>query len=225
MKLPGSQELGFSLVELLLAASCGVIVLLAVLQLLVDYTKQDRVLVENTLAKEELMRGVSFIQMETRMSYAISSSATAFPTGSGVSDCLGSTYIPFLGLQVRQLSSTNQSVDYAVIYALRNLNTSADTPWQGPYAIYRCGPAFKQDGSYGNYSSSPVIVTDRIADAPNATDPSCGSSTVRMPSTPNVGLKICVDSGGRAMQIYLTGMATDGSRLPTMTAYAAARSL
>lgn len=214
---------GFSLVELLLAASCGAIIVLASLQILIDYTQQDQTLIDNGLRKEEFLRAITFMQMEIRMANKVSTSASDLPTDSNVNACRGSNYTPFLGLQVSQPSISANP--FYVIYALRNLSTSADTPWQGPYAIYRCGPVFNQDGSYGSYSTSPVIVTDRISSTPNSSDPGCPQTATTMPSGLAVGLRACINSGGRAVQLYLTGIAVDGSRLPTMTAYAAARSL
>lgn len=154
------------------------------------------------------------------MGNAISTSAAGMPSDSQVSACTTGSYTPVLGLTLRQFQNSALTT-YYVIYAIRNLASASDTPWQGPYAIYRCGPSFNLDGSYGSYSSSPVIVVDGITASNSRT---CASGYSKLPNSSTGGFVACVNAAGRGVQLYLTGSA-NGSPLATIEGYAAARSL
>lgn len=232
---------GFSLVEVLVAASIGVVVVLAAMGLLVEFGNQDRELQVGTLRKEELRRALSFMQMEVRMANTISSSATTMPVPETSNEpdsvdlnlCTGSSRIPILGLTLRQfqkdLTGQQKLYSYGVIYTLESLSTSGSNIWKGPYIIYRCGPELTQDGSYSRsdvdkaiYSKSPVV--DGVA-ATNSR--SCPSGTVKLPSDTNAligGFVACVQTDGRSVQLFLTGHA-NGEDLPPIVGSAAARSL
>lgn len=202
---------GFTLVELLVAvAITGIVVTVAGLGL-VTILQANKRAEAATETRMELNRALDFMAEEVKMAEEI-----ATPTPGSPKDYLDTSVAPNFD---SNCTVPNDGVDCVlmlkipgvaqrVIYYVRN--PPENSLWFGPRVIYRWGPNFNKDGTYGNpdYLSRPLI--DLVEDSVPDPNPECPSGWLPNPPIPDRdGFYSCVNSSGKVAEIYLRGKLTD----------------
>ncbi|WP_338460760.1 hypothetical protein [Synechococcus elongatus] len=132
---------GFTVAELLVGSVLGVIVILAGGFVLSTNLSTDRRVAELSKQRNQLNLALEFISSEIRRSRRIVLNTDL----TASTQCRNSNRQPILSLGVRR----------AFIQLLMLFNQSHPIiSWQGPHAIYRCGPSFTSDGRYTRIPAS-----------------------------------------------------------------------
>ncbi|ABB58621.1 PilW family protein [Synechococcus elongatus] len=149
---------GFTVSELLVSGLLGLIIVLAGGFVLKTNLSSDRRAAELAKQRNQLGLALDFMSSEMRQSRRIVLNADLTATAQ----CNTSTRKPILSLEIPRPSGGLYTVTYAV---------QAITPqhiWQGPHAIYRCGPSFNSEGRYTENSSQfGDLLIDGVANQVN----------------------------------------------------------
>lgn len=136
---------GFTLVELLMALSTGLLLMLAIAQLLLAETADARRL--GRVMREQLgaQRALGLIQNELQQAIAVSSS---LPVG-GHAGC---------GLTGREIRLVLQLASGLVTYSVEGKPAAI---WRGS-ALMRCGPTYGLDGQLNPGSNQSTVLIDAV---------------------------------------------------------------
>ncbi|WP_338429559.1 hypothetical protein VZF83_08910 [Synechococcus elongatus IITB3] len=145
---------GFTVAELLVGSVLGVIVILAGGFVLSTNLSTDRRVAELSKQRNQLNLALEFISSEIRRSRRIVLNTDL----TASTQCRNSNRQPILSLEVPKESGGFHTITYAV------QPIASNHIWQGPHAIYRCGPSFTSDGRYTENSSQQAdVLLDGIA--------------------------------------------------------------
>lgn len=145
---------GFTVPELLISGLLGLIVVLAGGFILNINLSTDRRVSELSKQRNNLSFTLDFISREIRQSRRIvlNDDLTAN------AQCKTSNRQPILSLEIPRDSGGFHIITYAV------QPMSSSQIWQGPHAIYRCGPSFTAEGRYTDNSTQQAdLVIDSVA--------------------------------------------------------------
>lgn len=138
-----SSTAGLTVTELLVSGLLGLIIVLAGGFVLKTNLSSDRRAAELSKQRNQLGLALDFMSSEMRQSRRIVLNTDLTATAQ----CNTSTRKPILSLEIPRPSGGFYTVTYAV------QAITAQHVWQGPHAIYRCGPSFNSDGRYTENSS------------------------------------------------------------------------
>jgi len=224
---------GFTLIELMVAASISTVVIAVGGYGLVSIMGANKRAEDQNLRRVELNRALDFMADEVKMAQSIaidpnvnvSTIAPDFPSTCHVTndeiDCPLILQIPGVDETPNANNIKNQRVVYYVQSPPKN------SPWLGPRVIYRWGPDFKADGTYSNpdnpdnWISKPLV--DRIEGnlaSPNSNCPTGWSPNLTADDRDS--FYACVQptatgsATGRVAEIFLLGevKGTYGSSAP-----------
>ncbi|PSB04043.1 hypothetical protein C7B64_05775 [Merismopedia glauca CCAP 1448/3] len=208
---------GFTLLELVIAASLTLISMTVAGSGLFFLTQNNKVAKSETERRVELNRATDFIADEIRQAQPttsvkpIDTNASAnLSTAAPTFNSTGKT--PVLVLKIPNVSER-------VIYYVAAKPTGS--PWFGPNIVYRWGPSLGPNGQYTNATSpaswsdtttlkhgKPLV--DSIVNTAPSTTPACPSGwTLNPPSGSVTGFYACVDSTGKIASFNLRGTQTD----------------
>lgn len=214
MKIPSkilkscSIYAGFTLVELLVAASITTIVVAIAGSGVIAMLQSNNKAESENLRRVELNRALDFMNEEVRMAKSIAVNASA--NLSTVAPDFNSSGTPVLTLEIPDVSQR-------VIYYIKD----ASSPWSGPKVIYRWGPNFGGDGKYTDPTTpnkwKDSLLVDLIADTQPSSSTTCPTGRSPNPSSTNgQGFYACVlpyannEPSGKIAKIQLRGQLTDG---------------
>lgn len=151
---PTSRIAGITLAETLIAGVLGVLVIFAGGFAWQTNTATDRRMAEAAKQRNYLNLAFDFMETEIRSARHLYLNMAL----SATAQCNSSDRRPILSLEIPKASGGF----FAVTYAIQSV--SASQIWQGPYAIYRCGPSFSNDGNYTEASGQRAdLLIDGIA--------------------------------------------------------------
>lgn len=203
-----SQKAGFTLTELLLAASLTSVVIGAatfgLVAMLGDYTSKDTKLVQ----QRDLHRAIDFMAEEVRRAVNIErDAAIAFNEAKNTPGLRFNPPANAKAVLALDLPGVADEIFYYVT------EPKSSSPWLGPQVIYRFGPNLNRRGAYTNASDptrwtvEPLV--DRIDDT--AIAPSCANGDIPNPPDGVKGFYACVNPTGELVQIYLNSTSADGT--------------
>jgi len=198
---------GFTMLELLLAASMSSIVLTgagwALLQMMQASAKSE----DQSLARLELNRALDFIANEIKMAEIINTIQA--PEDNTV-----------VLLNIPILNPENNTDKY-VRYFIESAN--AGSVWQGPKVIKRYGPPINIDGTYSDNTWQTDTLIDFISD--EVVTPECPSGLNNIyPKGVKQGFYTCVDGNQKIAKIFIQGVDRDGNSISTVESMVYARS-
>ena len=188
---------GMTLMELLLAAFIGSIVLMVGGTSLYNMTVKNKNVANQIETRTNVSRAMDFIKYESKQAlfFEYTDSATlasvaptfALPTGASVPLAMSLPNLP-------------ESIIYYVAPPPNN------SLWQGPLVLYRWGPKLNTQGEYNdhdpsNWSTDPLV--DNIDNT--ALTPNCGTGWNVSPSSGSTGFYACISSDQKAVNIYING--------------------
>ncbi|MCM1981498.1 PulJ/GspJ family protein [Lyngbya confervoides] len=179
---------GFSLPEVLLSLGGSSIILILCglgLSTVSQINQHERT---HLHPQQELTRALDFLSAEIHQAQALESVP---PAASQYHHHVENAADPLLILKMPQLPR-----DERVVYFV----APASTPWKGPKAIYRWGPAWDEAGQYQSAPPSHwsiQLIADQIAEA--AVPAECPTGTV-LPTTPT-GISVCMNPAGSIAKI------------------------
>jgi prepilin-type N-terminal cleavage/methylation domain-containing protein len=194
---------GFTLIELLVAMVITSIIVTLAGGGLFAIMRANNKAEDETLRRIELNRAIDFISDEVRMSKSIERDTVNIniPGFTPASQTTSQHKVLVLNLP------TSTGVTTPIVYYVASPTNSS--PWSGPKAVYRWGPPLLINGQYSTTPPQNEVLIDFIADS--TPTPNCTS-----PYTPTnisaTGFYVCVDSTGRAAQLYLHGKLTNSSQ-------------
>jgi type II secretory pathway pseudopilin PulG len=195
---------GFTLFELLVAASITFLVISASMSGLVELLKINQQSESETLRREDLNRALEFMADEIRRATWVNPDATKGVLAAAPDFTLPAGAFPVLAITI-------PGVTKPVIYYL----STATSPWLGPNLIRRWGPPFDSDGNYlqpNQPSQWDVDPSDGLGDAlvdainNQAPDPSPSCTTgwfTNPPQNSRQGFFNCVSPDGRSVTLTL----------------------
>ena len=203
-----SLNAGFTLVELLVAASITTIVVAIAGSGVVTMLQINNKAESENLRRVELNRALDFMNEEVRMAKSIAVDASANLTT--VAKDFKSSGTPILTLEI-------PGVSQRVLYYIKD----ASSPWSGPKVIYRWGPNFDGNGQYTDPTTpdkwKDSLLVDLIADPEPYSNTTCPTGWSANPSSTNgQGFYACVlpyannELSGKIANIQLRGQLTYG---------------
>ena len=181
---------GYTLVELLIAASLTLVVVGAAGFGLIAMMQTQQSTKAQVERRTEVNRALDFISDEVRYARTIGTDA------SGVSGFNPTDKTVVLVLDIPDPANPTTPKN-AVYYVKSNTGTN----WFGPQVLYRWGPPLNADGSYGTGSNTSQALIDRVDDA--TITPNCPSGWSASPSTNAQGFYACMAPGGKMAQLYI----------------------
>ncbi|MEA5508557.1 hypothetical protein VB715_02145 [Crocosphaera sp. UHCC 0190] len=185
---------GFTLMELLVAASLTLVVVSAAGYGMVVITRENRIAIAANDTQYNVNRAADFITEEMKAASAVR---------TDVSSGLPTDFAPTGTYQVI-LAIDTPSLAQPIIYYLKS---PPDSPLLGTNAIYRWGPTLQANGSYGTtWNHEPLI--DLIPDAPQNTN--CATSGMtKIPSTNPKGFFVCVSDDQKNAELHISTSAVN----------------
>lgn len=191
---------GFTLTELILAASLTLIVVAFggwSITAILSSSKRNE---SQNERRGELNRALEFIASEAREATSINNEASSIAEfNPSASEVAVSSVQEVVRLQI-------QGLERPVVYYLAR-PAAANLTWRGPKVIYRWGPDFDKDGNYinanavGAWSHKPLI--DGLEETASLSN--CASDWILSPPNPT-GFYTCTEKTGRKIaQIYVKG--------------------
>jgi prepilin-type N-terminal cleavage/methylation domain-containing protein len=169
------RERGFTLVELLLSLSLGLLVSGVVLQALVGEVGMGQRLGRQWREKANQRRTLELIRAELAQAEAVS---TSLPAAGAACPLGGRAVVLHLAM-----GPTRAAVTYSV-------GGGPSAIWRGQ-VLMRCGPAFALDGSVSEGEALNRVVIDGLAEDEGFTAAAAGGGALRLPrrqpSPPPVG--------------------------------------
>jgi type II secretory pathway pseudopilin PulG len=223
---PQRHLTGFTLVELLVAASITAFVVGSAMLTLTDLLQINQQAESETLRRQDLNRSLDFMSDEIRRASSIYTNAAQAETD--VKASLPSFSLPagakaVLSLRIPIPPANNQTA--IVIYYIQNTSS----PWVGDRLIRRWGPPIIQDGSYEKMDKPgewDLDLTDGLGDVlvdqiestlpvPNST---CLAGWAANPAlTSREGFYNCVSPDGRSTEIHMRAhLASNYGGAPTV---------
>ncbi|MFN9174294.1 MAG: type II secretion system protein J [Synechocystis sp.] len=197
---PLKKQSGFTLLELLMASMMTFFVVSATGWGLLVMLREQTATSTSSEVAQNTNRAMDFITEEMKTASSVLD-ATELTAAGG--SCNGSAYTPILGITVAGLSAP-------IIYCINtNANTAAtNTAWLGKYVVYRWGPSFGSDGSYGTgaYTLRPFI--DLVAETPE-TSTCQNAGWTQIPSSSPKGFFVCVNPAKNMAEVNLATSALD----------------
>ena len=183
LKTPQSSA-GYTLTELLIAASATLVVVGAASFGLFSILQGNTATKTQVEIRKGFHRGLDFISDEVRRAKTIDSDA------SGI---LGFDPKDKTVVMVLNIPGDKNAIYY--------LKSNAGTDWLGPQVLYRWGPPFKEDGSYGTGKNTSEALIDQVDGT--ASNPSCQTGWSASPSSGATGFYACIDPDEKMAQLYL----------------------
>jgi prepilin-type N-terminal cleavage/methylation domain-containing protein len=219
-----SNNKGFTLTELIVAATISVVVIAAAGYGLMESQKSSRAANTQVDARTEANRALTFISDEIREARRILDTSDRTATGyiytssTNKGSLVPTAFSPnganiqiVLHLQMSHPTDTTRSLD--VIYYVKD----DEAPWLGPKVIYRWGPNFDANGSYslasidtpGSWTHEALIdrVSDQSVSSASCRTGSTGSEIAIVPT--NAGFGACVDRTLRSATLLLSRVVDD----------------
>lgn len=196
---------GFTLTEILIAASIGSIVIGAAGFGLVTMAGNSKTATAKVDGRTEIHRATEFISNEIRRANNIESPADATAALSDV-DSFKSGFSASLPANTKAVLALDvPGVDEEVIYFVAD----KVSPWEGPKVVYRFGPDLNASGEYTNANNpsswqvQPLI--DKIDETQVSNTWTCPNGGNLSPSSNGAGFYACVSPDGNVAQLYLNG--------------------
>ncbi len=196
---------GFTLVELLVAASITTIVVGVAGYGLVSIMGANRTASAETDRRMELNRSLDFIAEEVRQATAINRIAAPAISQPSSSTVEAGTVQSLLVLDI-------PGVDQPVVYHIAQ--PKSGSVWGGPRVIYRWGPPLASNGTYTNTNNDADNTlnwqNEPLVDLIRATKPSpnspCPGGWSPSPNLANrLGFYACIDPTRRIAELHLLG--------------------
>ncbi|ACK65760.1 hypothetical protein PCC8801_1712 [Rippkaea orientalis PCC 8801] len=197
------REAGYTLAELMMAASLTLVVVGAAGFGLVTILRENKFANATNTTQSNVNQAAQFITDEIRNADQIETNLTNLSTDAPSYNSSGKTTV--LALKIPR-------VPERVIYYLE---TPGSSVWRGPLVLKRFGPGFDLDGTYDTTQLDPdswqnEALIDAIPNSSSGTT-TCDTGFTRVPSN-NADIKgffVCVQSGGKLAKIYLTGTSSN----------------
>lgn len=142
-------ERGFTLVELLIAATVGSVISIATSQMLLSHMRSSSSLETTQRLREDWNRTSHFIESEVALSERVLTQASLI----NLNQCT----TPITNSEFRFALEIRRDLPPA-IYFIRN-NASGNLNWRGSSSLWRCGPAIDSSGEYTNLISGNTTST------------------------------------------------------------------
>lgn len=201
VRAPAAARHGYTLVELLVAATLGSVVLASLGgALLVSEMKVSGNIQRNLYAKDAANRAIDLMRREASYSRYIAWQTAPSATGGVLDNCIYSTSFALI-------QPSNAIICYKTV-ALTDLPAAYGSAFQGPCVLVRLGPPYKPNGSL-DLSTTPTaqVLLDGLARTPTARtlctsttafDLKYGSLTAVVPSvTRDASVVLTLASGPR----------------------------
>ena len=216
--LKRTQADGFTLTELLLAASMGVLLSLVAGEALISHLQSNARLESLERLRNDWNRASHFIESEVALSERVLTSAGSVNLDQCSPEITAEEFR--FALEIRRDLQP-------VIYFVRDNDSNSSSVWNGTESLYRCGPGIAEDGNYSNQitgSSSSLggskLVLDGLTQDCNLTvitDPSDTSNTSK-----SLRINLCIK--GISTQTF-EGETSTYSRISPIFSYPSATSL
>ena len=144
------REAGFTLVELLVAASVGSIVALAASDLMLSNMRSGAALEATQRLRSDWNRTSHFIESEVALSERVITDASLLNLAQ-CNPMISETEFKF-GLEVRR------DLPPAIYFVRDNASTSLE--WNGDSSLWRCGPSIDVNGEYTDVIRKQCDTTD-----------------------------------------------------------------
>ncbi|QNG27086.1 hypothetical protein [Synechococcus sp. HK01-R] len=152
---------GFTLVELLVAASVGVLLSLTASQLMFSHMRSSSALEATQRLRDDWNRTTHFIESEVALSERVLTNAALINLAQ-CNPAISSAEFRF-ALEIRR------DLPPALYFVRDNAENSLD--WIGTSSLWRCGPGIADNGDYANIidtSTSSLLTAQRLVDGMNA---------------------------------------------------------
>ncbi|HAC65885.1 MAG TPA: hypothetical protein DCF68_20720 [Cyanothece sp. UBA12306] len=203
------QNSGYSLAELIVAASFSFIVVSASIGGLIIILRENKVALATSQTQSNINQAAQFVSAEIQNADSMETDLTTLGTNAPTYDTKKGTSngrIPVLALKI-------PGVPERVVYYLEPASSSAI--WQPPYILRRFGPGFNLDGTYDSDQFNPggwdgEALIDGISDSSTGTT-TCDAGFTRLPTNSSdiKGFFVCVQTGGKLAKFYLTGTSSN----------------
>lgn len=191
---------GFTLIELLIAMTMSLIVTSVAGFGLTAIMSANAKAEAESQRRIDLNRALDFIVDEVRMANKIELDATV--TVTGFSAVTGTSNVQ------RVLVLTLPGVTNRIVYYIASPPNGS--VWSGDRVIYRWGPDFNGSGQYSSPGTNTnTLLVDLIDAGTPTSNPNCTTSwSPNPPVADRKGFYACVNSSGRATEVYLRGKLT-----------------
>lgn len=186
---PTRSSAGYTLIEMLIAASATLLVVGAASVGVVSMIEGNKTAKAEVERRVQVNRALDFISDEVRRATTVGTDAS----GTDFSTSVDKTVVMVLDIPG----------DYQAVYYLKS---NSGTEWGGPQVLYRWGPALTGDGSYGAKptSGTPGValidhIDDTVVDPPN-----CPSGWLPSPSSSPTGFYACIADNQKMAQLTIT---------------------
>jgi type II secretory pathway pseudopilin PulG len=203
---------GFTLVELLVAASITFLIISASLVGLIEVLRLNQQSESETLRRQDLNRSLDFMADEIRRATWVYPDAQKGVQDAAPDFSLPNSAVPVLAITIPGLSKP------IVYYQIQ-----ASSPWLGPNLIRRWGPTFDTDGNYLKPSQPSEwdadasdgvgdVLVDAIETQSPDPNPTCAANWLANPPINNrQGFFNCVSQDGRSVFLQLAARLKGGS--------------
>ena len=152
---------GFTLVELLVAASVGVLLSLTASQLMLSHMRSSSALEATQRLRDDWNRAIHFIESEVALSERVLTNAALINLAQ-CNPAISTAEFRF-ALEIRR------DLPPALYFVRANAENSLD--WIGTNSLWRCGPGIADNGKYTNIigaSTSSLLTAQRLVDGMSA---------------------------------------------------------
>lgn len=179
---------GFTLVELLISAFIGVLVIGAAGYGLMNLLRNNRSSTAQIEKRSEFNRAVDFISDEMRRADTIEVDPT---TAFAAVPSPPANAQPVLAINIPGVTNPAVSgVDSPIVYFVSEPSSGDASVWNGPRVIYRFGPPSDANGNFTNGAWGIEPLVDGIS--ADTVTTSCDTGWTASPSTSAIGFYACI---------------------------------